>query len=245
MKWGITGLDISDAGFNKLHSKEQTFEESSRKRYDLEKEGFLNYSNNLIEKVIRIYGNRDFTIQDSTTPTAKDCFVLTEYTKLTQANVLANRNERWPVTDPVFSNQNEYDKFVDSQIKASTIGAYIHDSLTESAKRQLKSDEDFIMVKDADRNQFYDGPTYFWKLAEIVDTNNDSMIETERNKLKSLNVKDHGYIVIKMMTEFNNIRTRVEDLGGTYSSDEQYLDFWNAMKTIPNPIASQNQQRGN
>ena len=54
-KWGITGLDITDAGFSKLHSKEQTFEESSRKHYNLEKTGFLNYANNLVEKVKRIY----------------------------------------------------------------------------------------------------------------------------------------------------------------------------------------------
>ena len=96
----------------------------------------------------------------------------------------------------------------------------------------MKADESLITVQDADGNQFYDGPTYFWKLAEIVNPNNDSMIETERNKLKSLNIKDFGYSVIKMTAEFKNIQTRVEDLGGTYSTDEQFLDFWNAMKTM-------------
>ena len=38
-KWGMVGLDLSDAGFSKLHSKESKYSESKAK-YNLEPEKF-------------------------------------------------------------------------------------------------------------------------------------------------------------------------------------------------------------
>jgi hypothetical protein len=230
-KWGTEGLSISDPGFSKLHSKEMKFEASTRKKYDLQKETFLTFTTNLIEKVNRLYARKDFTIKDAS-PTPADCFVLTEYTKLTKADIETGRDIRWPSIDPAYTTQSEYDRFTDTQIKSSTVGHYIHESLTEDAKRQLMADEDLFSVKDLDDNIFFDGPTYFWKIAEIVDPDNDSLVETERNKLKKLHVKNFGYSVIQMLAEFKNIRKRVNELGGHYSTDEQFLDFWSAIATM-------------
>jgi hypothetical protein len=230
-KWGTEGLNISDPSFSKLHSKEQKFEESTRQKYDLEKEKFLNFSTNLVEKVNRLYAKNDFTMPDSS-PTPANCFVLTEYTKLSRANIEASRNTRWPDTNPTFTIQSQWDQFTDTQIKSSTVGQYIHASLSEDAKRQLSADEDLFQVKDLDGNIFFDGPSYFWKIAAIVDPDNDSLVDSERMKLKNLNVKNFGYSIIQMLAEFKNIMKRIGELGGSYSSDEQFLDFWTAVATM-------------
>jgi hypothetical protein len=234
IKRGTTGLNISDPGFSKLHSKEMKFE-STKTLYDLEKEKFLNFSNNLVEKVNRIYARSDFTMEDSS-PTPTDCFVLTEYTKLSRTNIVTARNARWPNTDPGYTTQSEYDTLTDSQIKASTVGNYIHEGLSTNAKRQLKADEDLFLVKDLDGNIFFDGPSYFWKIAEIVDPDNDSLVETEKTKLRNLHVKNFGYSVISMLAEFKNLTKRIHELGGVYSNDEQFLDFWNAVATMKEKV---------
>lgn len=229
-KWGSTGLDISDSGFSKLHAKEQSFE-STRKHYDLANETFLTYTDHLIEKVHRMYAKNTFTVADSATPTPNSCFILKEYTKITEDEMKTSRDLRWPAVEN-FATQVEADKASDDQIKASTVGAYIHASLTEDAKKQLKADEEHFKVIDVSGNPFFDGPSYFWKIAELVDPNNDSLVEDVRTKLRTLNVKNHGYSVIQMLAEFKNLRTRVIELGGTYSNDEQFLDFWHAITTM-------------
>ena len=49
-KWIIPGLDMSDAGFAKLHAKESKFEDDC-KQYDLDASKFKQYVDHLKEKV--------------------------------------------------------------------------------------------------------------------------------------------------------------------------------------------------
>jgi hypothetical protein len=221
-KWAKVGLDITDSGFSKLHTKESTYEES-KKLYDLEPEKFQSFKDNLIEKVQRIHAKDTFSAKDVN---GNDCMILKEYSKLIEANIKAAADTRWPVTDPNFASQIEADKFTDEQLKSSTVGSYIHSALTDHAKKQLKADESFFQVKDSDGNPFYDGPSYFWILCEIVDPDNGHLIENVRKHIKTLDVRNFGYSVIKMLAEFKNLQTRLGELGGTYSEDEQFLDFW-------------------
>ena len=69
-----------------------------------------------------------------------------EYSSLTETQVHAARNITWPTTDPTFADQAAADRFTDKLIKASTVGSYIHESLTEDAKDQLKADNDKFVV---------------------------------------------------------------------------------------------------
>ena len=57
--------------------------------------------------------------------------------------------EHWPDTGPVFATQGDANMFTDKQIKASTIGNYICESLTEAAQKQLKADQDFSKLQIA------------------------------------------------------------------------------------------------
>jgi hypothetical protein len=33
-----------------------------------------------------------------------------------------------------------------------------------------------------------------------------------------------------MLAEFKNLKRRIGELGGTYDTDDQFLDFWDAVK---------------
>ena len=225
-KWSVVGLDITEAGFSKLHSKECKYEDD-KKKYNLEAETFKRYTDNLILKVNRISAIGEFTISNGT----KNCDVLKEYSNLTEAQVHATRDTTWPATDPPFADQAEADKFTDKQIKASTIGSYIHDSLSEDAKNQLNADKDKFVV-ESDGTTFFDGPSYYHLIATLVDPDNGHLVESAKSQLRRLNVRDFGFNVQKMLSEFKNLRSRVSELGGSYSEDDQFLDLWNCVKTM-------------
>ena len=228
-KWATTGLDLSDPGFSKLHSKESHFSDDKMAKYDLQADKFESFKQNLIEKVNRMHGKDVFSVDDDM---GNACDLLREYTKLTEENMEDKRNLRWPTTDPAFADQTAMDIFTDVQLKASVVGNYINDSLTDNAKQQLRADELFFEVEDGDNNPYFDGPSYFWKIAQLVDPDNGHLIETVRRQLRTLNVKDFGFSVIKLLAEFKNLKRRIGELGGTYDVDDQFLDFWDAVKTM-------------
>ena len=230
-QWARIGLDLSSAAFAKLQSKEASFDDNKTK-YNLKSEKFEMYRQELIEKINRMHSESTFTIDDSG---GNQCHVLKEYTKLVDSDVEYNRVLRWPGKGNIpntLTTQEDYDKFTDEQIKASTVGSYINESLTDEAKKQLRADTAIFEVEDDSGCKHFDGPTYFWKIAEFVDPDNGHLVENAREQLHVLNVKDFGYSVIKMLAEFKNLRTRVSELGGDYSDDDQYLDFWRCLKTM-------------
>lgn len=228
-KWSIEGLDLSDSGFSKLHDKESKFE-SSKTKYDLAPEKFKDYANDLIEKVERIHAIQECTVTTTGTNTK---YVLKEYSSLTAAQMTAAKNTRWPAQLPsTVTDQATADQFTDSQIKASVLGAYIHDSLTGAAKNQLKADSDLFKVVDVSGNKYFDGPSYFHCIARLVDPDNGHLVANTKTYLRTLNIKDFGYDAKKMLAEFKNLKTRVTDLGGDYSTDEQFLDLWSCVRTM-------------
>ncbi len=57
-------------------------------------------------------------------------------------------------------------------------------------------------------------------------------VQNLRDQLRSLDVKDYIYSVIKMLADFKNLTQRINELGGHYDQQEQFLDFWDCLKTI-------------
>jgi hypothetical protein len=229
-KWAVVGLDLTDTGFSKLYSKESHYADDKPK-YDLQPERFEEYKNELIEKVNRMNAIECFTGVDDNNQAR---FLPKEYTLLTQDNVEDMRETTWPdaANLPVFADQAAADRFTDKQIKNSCIGTYIHDSLTEAAKKQLRAQRDQFMVTGQDENEYFDGPSYFYLLAELVDPDNTHMIENVRKELRTLDVKNFGFSVIKMLAEFKTLTQRIDELGGRYDEQEQFLDFWDCLKTM-------------
>jgi hypothetical protein len=227
-KWAQVGLDLSDPGFSKIHSKESHFSDDDKK-YDLEPEKFEAFKQGLIEKVNRMHSNEVMMADDDS---GNSKHVLKEYTLLNADNIGDAAELRWPSTDPTFADQRAMDLFTDKQLKASVIGNYINEALTDNAKNQLRADQNLFEVEDADNNPYFDGASYFWKIAELVDPDNGHLIENVRKQLRSLNVKDYGFSVIKMLADFKNLKRRIDELGGTYDTDDQFLDFWDSVKTM-------------
>ena len=88
-KWSIKGLDMSDAGFAKLHDKESKFEDD-RKQYDSAADKFKRFVDNLKEKVNRIHAKKTFSIRISSTLTYK---VLRHYSTITKAQMKASQQK--------------------------------------------------------------------------------------------------------------------------------------------------------
>ena len=228
-KWSTVGLTLTDTGFSKLHNKESHYEKE-KKKYDLSAETFRTYTRNLIEKVERIHAVSDFQVNIRT---GKDAYVLKEYTSIANTMMNANRDARWPDATPAgITNQDQANRFTDSQIKTSVIGNYIHESLTEEAKMQLHADSDLFKVTDLNGEHYYDGPSYFHCIARLVDPDNGHLVAKAKTEIRNLNVKNFGFDIKKMLAEFKNMKTRISDLGGEYSRDDQFLDLWNSVRTL-------------
>ena len=185
-KWGTVCLSLSDNGFIKLHSKESHYEKDKDK-YDLSSENFRAYTRHLIEKVECILAGSDFKINIRA---GKDTYMLKEYTSISIGAMNKNRDAHWPNTAPTaITNQKEANQFTDSQIKTLVIGNYIHESLTDAAKEQLLADEDLFKVTDLKGENYYDGPSYFHCIAQLVDPDNGHMVAKAKTEICNLDVK--------------------------------------------------------
>ena len=227
-KWATRGLNLSEAGFSKLHAQEQKYSDDKPK-YNLEPEKFEIWRNELIEKVNRIHAVEVFNVLDADDDAKA---VLREYTLLTRVDLEEHVEEIWPGIAPTFNSQGQADDFTDRQIKSSVVGAYIHNSLSDHAKKQLRAQRESFTVVDTNGNEYFDGPSYFYYIAELVDPDNTHMIENVRKQLRTLNVKDFGFSVIKMLAEFKLLIQKIEELGGRYDEEDKFLDFWDCLKTM-------------
>ena len=173
-KWSIEGLDMTaDAGFAKLHHKESKFEDN-KKQYGLDPAKFKHYVDNLKEKVNQINAKETFTIAGTT------YHVLKHYSTITEAQMTTGRTTRWPAMHPTHGSQSDADKYMDKQIKSSTIGNYIHESLTEAVREQLRANADSFVVTDHDGNSYYDGLSYFCLITSLVDPDNRHLVDLLR-----------------------------------------------------------------
>ena len=110
-KWSKEGLDLTDLGLSKLHSKESTFEKD-KKKYDLSSETFKTYIELLIEKVERIHAVEQCTVDISNT---KKVFMLKEYSSISNATMKVKRDKIWPTQLPAtVTDQSTANKFTDA-----------------------------------------------------------------------------------------------------------------------------------
>jgi hypothetical protein len=229
-QWGVVGLDLGNSAFSKCHAAEQKLE-TGKKQYDLSRDTFEAFRRNLYHKVTRMHALQTFTIADADGTNRN---LLKEYVQLQEPEVVAARNHRWPATGPTFATQEAADRFNDHQIKASVLGEYLINSLTDSARHQIMTDKSLFVVTDyLDGSKYFDGVALFHVMARVVDPNNDHLIEIVRKKLRNLHIKEFGFSAIKMLAEFKYLKERiVNELGGTYSTDDQFLDLWSCLKTM-------------
>jgi hypothetical protein len=58
------------------------------------------------------------------------------------------------------------------------------------------------------------------------------MIENVRKQLRTLDAKDFGFSIIKLLAEFKLLIQKIDELGGRYDEEDQFLDFWDCLKTM-------------
>ena len=131
--WAKEGLDLTDSAFNKLHSKESSLEEG-RERYDLKPEDFRKFAKHLFDKIVRMHAIKEFLVTVGTD--TKN--LVKEYSTITNNDMIAARDQRWPVNPAIHATKSEHDKFTDALIKTSVVGNYIHQSLTDDAREQIE-----------------------------------------------------------------------------------------------------------
>ena len=225
--WAKEGLDLTDSAFNKLHSKESNLEEG-REKYDFKPEDFRKFAKHIFEKIVRMHAIKEFSVTVGTD--TKN--LVKEYSTITNNDMIAARDQRWPVNPAIHATQSEQDKFTDALIKTSVVGNYIHQSLTDDAREQIEADSEFFTVTDEDGAEHFDGPSYFYAIARLVDPDNGHLVAGVKKQLRSLNVKDYNYDVKRMLADFKNLSSRVTDLGGSLSKDDQFLNLWAACGTM-------------
>ena len=133
------------------------------------------------------------------------------------------------------TTQQEADRFTDNQLKSIFFGEFLMNSLTEPAKRRLRPYKIHYEVVSLEGHTVIDGPTLLFYITKLVDSDNGHLVDEVNTKLRKLHIKDYGYSAQKLMAEFQNLIENIDNLGGDYSTDEKFLDFWASLKTMKEP----------
>jgi hypothetical protein len=154
--------------------------------------------------------------------------VLTEFSLLNENNVSSFKHEIW--TDNGTTNTERF-KEQDRRIKADLLATFLLESLTFSARKTIDQSKSDWTV-DYDGDIFCHGPTILWLIATEVKPDNGHLVDLIKTKLRTLTVKDYGFSIKLMLTEFASLTEEIGQLGGSYLENEQQLDFWRAIKTM-------------
>ena len=139
---------------------------------------------------------------------------------------------RWITAPSATATQTDQNHLQDQRIKANLLGTFLLQSLSDSAKRQLHTTK-LIWKKEFDGMIINDGPALFWCITRIVQPDNGHLVDKLKTRIRELSVKNFGFSVKTMLSEFISLSDEIGDLGGTYDEDDMQLDFWKAAKTMP------------
>ena len=220
--WAQLGLDLSNSTFSKLYLQE---EKPIEEKYNLKSELWENFKRILLDKAVRCCLNSILTI---TNDDSKDCNIITEFSLLTEANVKAAQQDIWTAVKT--SNTEKFTQ-QDNRIKSQLLGTFLLESLTVAARKTIdRTKSKWTLTSDGET--FRHGPSILWHIAQEVKPDNGHLIDQLKVKLRSLHVKEFGFSIKTLLTEFDSISEEIGDLGGEYLEDEKQLDFWRATKTM-------------
>ena len=63
-----------------------------------------------------------------------------------------------------------------------------------------------------------DGPALFWCITRIVQPDNGHLVDKLKTRIRELSVKNFGFSVKTMLSEFISLSDEIGDLGGTYDA---------------------------
>ena len=235
--WSKNGLDLSNSAFAKIYQAETSFSEkddsgSSLKKFELTSDRFEELRTLLTLKQNRMAMKKMLTIAQGPTGATEDFQLLNQPQLITKATMIANRDAIWADVDVNTQNQETVNSVFDRQLKCHVFGLWISNALTNRALQKLECSKSEWTVEQDDEVYIH-GPLLFWYIVDAVKPNNDTLVQQSKDKLNSLNVKDFEQSAKDMLTEFENICTKIEvRLKGTVSEDEKISALWKCLETM-------------
>ena len=111
------------------------------------------------------------------------------------------------------------------------LGEYIHNSLSTSARSKFVNDRPLIK-KEFSNETFFDGIYYFWLIANHINPDNGHIVDALKTKIRELHIKDFGWSIISLLTEFSRLKDEISQLEGAYDNSDALFDFWHAVGTM-------------
>ena len=223
--WACSPLDLSDSGFSKQYAEEG---KGLSDKFNLEPTKFERFKNTIMEKGERCCMNGIFTLDQN----SQKLNLVTMFTRITETTIATAVATRWVTPLPSTATNTEKNLLQDQRIKANLLGTYLLQSLTDSAKRQLLNSKS-LWKKEFDGMIVNDGPALFWSITRIVQPDNGHLVDKLKTRILDLSVKNFGFSVKTMLSKFTSLSDEIGDLRGTYNEDDKQLDFWRAVKTMP------------
>ena len=220
--WAQVGLDLSSSAFSKLYLQE---EKPMDPQYNLKPELWEDFKRKLLDKSVRCCLNNILLIADDN---GKDRNIITEYSLLTAANIQAAQDDIWTSTKTSNTDQCIQQ---DNRIKSQLLATYLLESLTVSARKTIDRTKT-IWTFTSDGETFRHGPAILWNIAQEVKPDNGHLVDQNKITLRKIHVKDYGFSIKAMLTEFDILSEDIIDLGGSYDEEEKQIDFWRAVKTM-------------
>lgn len=232
--WAKKGLDLSDSTILKAWQSETKYDSSVTPPFNLESSLFPAWCQVLQDKSDRcclssIKNIETVAATDGVPATTLDIF--RQYSLLTKEQIKATSDDIFATLDGTATADDKTAQS-DKIIKLDMLGEYIHNSLSASAKTKFANDRsDFKRVFEGET--FFDGIYYFWLIANHVNPDNDHIVTSLKAKIRALHVKNFGWSIISLLTEFSRLKDEITQLSGAYNDSDALYDFWQAVSTMP------------
>jgi hypothetical protein len=118
---------------------------------------------------------------------------------------------------------------MDQRIKYHALGTWLLNTLTTDAIHKLKHAKSQYLIKKDDK-PYVHGPYLWWLNGADMKPNNDTLIQNAKERLNELDVKNFGFSVKDMLTEFDTLVVEVKShLKGSITEDERISALWRCL----------------
>ena len=231
--WAKPGLDMEDSTISKAYQAEIKFDASASPIFDLESELYPSWCQRLQDKSDRCCLS---SIRNVSIPAVddgednKNIDVFRQFALLTKTQMDTHSRSIFATLADNASEANRIQQN-DNIIKSDMLGEYIHNSLSTSARSKFVNDRPLIK-KEFENEIFFDGIYYFWLIANHINPDNGHIVDALKTKIRELHIKDFGWSIISLLTEFSRLKDEISQLEGAYDNSDALFDFWHAVGTM-------------
>ena len=230
--WAVSPLNPMSSSFSKALENERSFKETSEiKLFDLAREKWITYRNNISTKSDRCCLEKILSFP-LTNADIVNLDLVKSFSQFTKKRVIEFGDTFWPAT-AITTGMSDADQNAinDKRILSNMLGEFLISSLALSAQNKVK-----IEVKDYQRTLdgviYVDGAVVFWVIANLTQPNNDRLSESFFEELRRLHVKSFRFSVKDMLARFKGLCNELDGNGANYDENTKQLDFWRCLETM-------------